>query len=106
MSKEKSQIGSSWEDLAFPEEIPEPFTEGRAEQEDEEEEDTAANDSEEDVEEGAVKCRPKLLRMLEAAESRWTPQTRDRRRGEPSETGLKDSEEEAVKTNMVSKCSL
>ncbi|XP_015258866.1 PREDICTED: adenosylhomocysteinase 2-like [Cyprinodon variegatus] len=100
MSKEKSQIGSSWEDLAFPEEIPEPFTEGRAEQEDEEEEDTAASDSEEDVEEGPEKFRPKLLRMLEAAESRWTPQTRDRRRGEPPETGLKDSEEEAVKTNM------
>lgn len=91
MAKEKNHTGDSWEDLALPEYFPEPCTEERAEEEDTEE---AAKDS-------AVKCSPTLLRMLKAAESRWTP--RDRDKAEPSELGRKVSEAEALKTNMVSK---
>lgn len=95
MAKEKKDIGSSWEDLALPKYFPEPYTEERAEEEEEEE------DTEEAAKDSAVKCSPTLLRMLKAAESRWTP--RDRDKAEPSKLGRKVSEAEALKTNMVSK---
>ncbi|XP_054892090.1 S-adenosylhomocysteine hydrolase-like protein 1 isoform X3 [Poeciliopsis prolifica] len=90
MAKEKNHIGGSWEDLAVPEYFPEPYTEERAEEEEE--------DTEEAARDGAVKCSPTLLRMLKAAESRWTP--RDRDKAEPSKLGRKVSEAEALKTNM------
>lgn len=99
MAKENNQIGSSWEDLALPKEFPEPYTEERAEQNEEAAEDTVASDTEENI---GIHTST-LLRMLKAAESRWTPQTRDRDKTEPSELEPKATETEALKTNMVSK---
>ncbi|XP_007545629.1 adenosylhomocysteinase 2-like isoform X1 [Poecilia formosa] len=90
MAKDKNQIGGSWVDLALPEDFPELYTEERAEEEEE--------DTEEAAKDRAVKCSPTLLRMLKAAESRWTPHFRDK--AEPSELWLKATEAEALKTNM------
>ncbi|XP_012731545.2 S-adenosylhomocysteine hydrolase-like protein 1 isoform X2 [Fundulus heteroclitus] len=106
MAKEKNQIGGSWEDLALPNEFPEPCTKERAEQSEEAEADTAASDTEDDAKDRAVKCSPTLLRMLKAAENRWTPQSRDRDQAEPSGMGPTETETEtekeaeALKTNM------
>lgn len=96
MAKENNQIGSSWEDLALPKEFPEPCTEERAVQNEEAEDDSVASDTEEN----AGICTPTLLKMLKAAESRWTPHTRDRDKTEPSDQEPKATETEALKTNM------
>lgn len=102
MAKEKNQIGASWEDLALPDEFPEPCVDGdRAEVGEDEGEDAHAG---EEGSKGMTRKRsPKLLEMLRAAESRWTPQSRDGEKAEPSETGTKEPVTEALKTNMVSK---
>lgn len=100
MAKEKNQIGASWEDLALPDDFPEPCVDGdRAEVNEDEGEDAQAA-GEEGTKDRPVKFNPKLLEMLKAAESRWTPQSRDTEKAEPSETGTVT---EALKTNMVSK---
>lgn len=56
----------------------------------------------EDPKDRAVKCSPKLLEMLRAAENRWTPQNRDREKTGVPETGTKGRITEALKTSMVS----
>ncbi|MEQ2251332.1 hypothetical protein ILYODFUR_009874, partial [Ilyodon furcidens] len=99
MAKEKNQTRGFWEDLVLTDEFPEPCTKQRTEQ-NEEAEDTAAGDTGEGAKDRAVKCSPTLLRMLKAAESRWTPQTRHRNKAAPSEMGLKETEAEALKTYM------
>ncbi|XP_037538733.1 S-adenosylhomocysteine hydrolase-like protein 1 [Nematolebias whitei] len=99
MAKEKNQIGASWEDLALPDEFPESCADGdKAEVKEDEGEDAHAG--EEGTKDMPVKRNPKLLEMLRAAESRWTPQSRDGEKAEPSETGTKELVTEALKTNM------
>ncbi|XP_017278538.1 S-adenosylhomocysteine hydrolase-like protein 1 isoform X2 [Kryptolebias marmoratus] len=92
MAEEKNQIGASWEDLALPDEYPEPCVDGDRAKLDE--------DEGEDSKERPMECIPMLLDMLRAAESRWTPQSRDREKAEPPETETKESITEALKTNM------
>lgn len=102
MAKEKSQIRASWVDLALPDEFPEPCVDGdRAEVKKDEGEDAHAG--EEGTKDMPVKRSPKLLEMLRAAESRWTPPSRDGEEAEPSESGTLEPVTEALKTNMVSK---
>ncbi|XP_044048869.1 S-adenosylhomocysteine hydrolase-like protein 1 isoform X4 [Siniperca chuatsi] len=93
MAKEKDQTGASW---PLPDEFPKPHMEDRAVLNGEAVEDASAT-REESTKDQSVKCNPNLLQMLKAAESRWTPQGRDRDDAE-AETG--ELVTEALKTNM------
>ncbi|XP_068168683.1 S-adenosylhomocysteine hydrolase-like protein 1 isoform X2 [Antennarius striatus] len=86
MAEEKSQTAASWENNPLPDVYPESHKEdGEAQAPD-----TKTGQSE--------NYSPKLLKMLKAAESRWTPQDRDRDEEEApeSEAGVA----EARKTDM------
>lgn len=93
MAEKKNGIGASLEDLALPEEYPEPYLDG----------DGAQAAGQEDPKDRAGKCSPKLLEMLRAAETKWTPQNQDREKTGALETGTKDPITEGLKTNMVSR---
>ncbi|XP_068579020.1 S-adenosylhomocysteine hydrolase-like protein 1 isoform X2 [Cebidichthys violaceus] len=85
MAEERDQTGASWEDMPLPDEYPEPHVvNGMAE--------------EENTKHQSVKCSPNLLQMLKAAESRRTPQGRDRDGAEVS--GTEELVTEALKTDM------
>lgn len=102
MAEERNQTGASWEDLPLPDEYPEPHTEeGRAGMNEEAEEDASVTTTGDSTKDQSEKCSPNLLQMLKAAESRWTPQGRDRDGEEASETG--ELVAEAQRTDMVSK---
>lgn len=89
MAEEKEQTGASWEDLPLPDDYPEPHMEDKA----------VLNGEAEGDKDQVVKCSPNLLQMLKAAESRWTPQDRDR----AGVSGTGEPVTEALKTDMVSK---
>lgn len=102
MAEEKNQTGASWEDLPLPDEYPEPhMEEGRAGMNEEAEEDASVTTTGESTKDQSEKCSPNLLQMLKAAESRWTPQGRDRDGTEASETV--ELVAEARRADMVSK---
>lgn len=102
MAEDKNQTGASWEDLPLPDEYPEPhMEEGRVGMNEEAEEDASVTTTGESTKDQFEKCSPNLLQMLKAAESRWTPQGRDRDGAEVSETG--ELVAEARRTDMVSK---
>lgn len=86
-----------------PPEYPGPYVEDR--------EELNGDAGDEGANDQTVKCSPNLLQMLKAAESRWTDQSRDRERGDLSESLTGERENaletgelvtEALKTDMVS----
>nr|XP_020469343.1 adenosylhomocysteinase 2-like [Monopterus albus] len=77
MAEEKEQIGASWEDLSLPDDYPEPNVEDKAGLNEDTDKDTSAT-TKESTKGHAIKCSPKLLHMLKAAESRWTRPGRNR----------------------------
>lgn len=98
MAEEKDQTGASWENL---DEYSKQDTKDGAVIN--EEEDTSVTTTGESTKDQSEKCVPNLLQMLKAAESRWTPQCRDRDRVEASESETGGLVAEALKTDMVSK---
>ncbi|KAL7403256.1 hypothetical protein ABVT39_026965 [Epinephelus coioides] len=89
MAEERDQTRASWEELPLPDEYPDPHMEGEA---------VVDGEAEEGSTKQLVKCSPKLLQMLKAAESRKTPQGQDKDEAEESGTGGLVSE--ALKTDM------
>ncbi|XP_026167059.1 S-adenosylhomocysteine hydrolase-like protein 1 isoform X2 [Mastacembelus armatus] len=82
MAEERDQTESSWEDLSLPDNYPEPNVEDEAVLNREARED-ASPTTEESTKAHTVKCSPKLLQMLKAAERRWTSPGRDQVRAKP-----------------------
>ncbi len=104
MAEEKDQTEASWGDLPLPDEYPKPYTEDTDGLNGEAGEDApATTTTKESPKDQAAKGYPKLLQMLKAAESRWTPQGRDRDGAEASESETGEPVAEARKTDMVSK---
>ncbi|XP_028263373.1 S-adenosylhomocysteine hydrolase-like protein 1 isoform X1 [Parambassis ranga] len=87
MAEKANQKRGPWEDLFLPDEYPDPHmeNEGQLNEDTEGEKDLAS-------------CSPNLLQMLKAAETRWTPQSRDK--AEASEAGAGKLVTEALKTDM------
>ncbi|XP_054589144.1 S-adenosylhomocysteine hydrolase-like protein 1 isoform X4 [Nothobranchius furzeri] len=100
MAKERNQIGSSWENLTFPDGYPEQYVDGGKAEINKVTGENVQAGAEEGPKEKPVKWSPKLLQMLKAAETRWTPQDQDRDKAEASETETREAITEALKTNM------
>lgn len=102
MAEEKDQTGASL-DLPLPDEYPEPHAEDTAGLNGGMVEDAPAATTEESPKDQSAKCSPKLLQMLKAAESRWTPLGQDRDGEEASESEAGELVAEARRTDMVRK---
>ncbi|KAF7661051.1 hypothetical protein LDENG_00269070 [Lucifuga dentata] len=99
MAEEHEQTGASLEDLRLPE-LPSEDGDGL----DREAEVDISLTTEENPKGLSLQCSPNLLKMLKAAESRWTqqcePQSRDTDGGDTSEGGTEELVTEAQKTDM------
>ncbi|XP_075998512.1 S-adenosylhomocysteine hydrolase-like protein 1 isoform X2 [Genypterus blacodes] len=103
MAEENDQTGASLEDLPEPDETPQLHPESGGEPDGEEEVD-APLCTEEKPQTMSLPCSPDLMKMLQAAESRWReqgqPQSGDKEGGDESHAGKEEPVTEALKTDM------
>ncbi|KAM6936815.1 S-adenosylhomocysteine hydrolase-like protein 1 [Xenentodon cancila] len=97
MGEEQNQRRDFWEDLALPDDCPEPCLEDGAEEVHEEVWENASAATEGG---SAVKGSPDLRHMLEALEKRRSHQCRGQVASDASEDGTRELITEALKTNM------
>lgn len=88
------------DDLPLPDEFPPPHSEDGGEPDGEAGVDTSPN-AEVNSDSQSPTLSPNLLKMLKAAESRWTPQSGEGAGGEASDTAAGEPAPEAPKTDLV-----